>query len=442
MAGRCSPAAEAHQREGESPPPAGIATIVTLQAPNRLSHRRASFGIRLLAAAIDLLLVLFIALPFVRFDSRGVLWIAAIVFPWLYRRLFGATPGQQLVGIRTDRVFPALRLATTSPARQWLRGLGSLLLILYIGLTLSAGLLIAGLTDEKIDPSRVAIRPTDIATPVSHVSGERAEFDRVSVLLPRDMAGFPVEDVHCCAFYGGGPDAAVLQPGVLVAEMDDLHPYDYCRGVVNPTAGWLAGCGATPLAYQQAIAETIPAERRWTASPIGVVRTNFALVAKNIYLEELSSGSDLRRFRAGDAEVLWLRGTRIVKKTNETVQVAIDRFLIADAASFAAIDIVWKKVPRDERVAEMIAASIRLRKPTDAAIHGELAAANQGDSLLHLTNAFRMSGRSAETAIRLQEALAREGTARQKRSFANLMKSDAERNPQVRPIAASVTGWQ
>ena len=415
---------------------------MTAVTPGEQPRKRASLDVRLLAAAVDLLLVFFIALPLARFDSRATLWVVEIVVVWLYRRVFGATPGQQLVGISTDPAVRGLRLATTSRTRQWLRGAGSILLVLYVGLTVSVGLLIAGLTDEKLDASRVAVLPKDIAPPVSHVSGEPAEFDRVSILLPRAIAGFTVEDVHCCALYGGGTDDAFLEPGVLVAAMNDLHPYEYCRGVANPTAGWLAGCGATPVAYQHAIAETTRANRGWALSPIDVVRTNFALMAKNIYLEEMSSRSNLRRFRSGDAEVLWIRGTRAVKKAKETVEVDIDRFLIADASSYAAIDIVWKKVPRDEQVAQMVAASIRLRKPDHAAIRGELAAARAGDALRHLTNAFRMSGRSPETAIRLRELLVREGTARQKRYFAIVIKADGERNPEISPIAASVSGWQ
>jgi hypothetical protein len=415
-------------------------TAAALYEPSSL--RPSSLDVRFLAALIDFLLVFFVALPFGRFDSRIAVWVVEIVVLWLYRRVFGATPGQQMVGIRRDPAFPARRVGTTSRKKQWLRGIGAILLVLYLGLTISAGFLIAGLTDEKIDLSRVSIVPRNVATPVSHASGQREEFDRVSVLLPRNIAGFAVEDVSCCALYGGGTDDAILRPGVLVAPMNDLHPYEYCRGVVNRTAGWLAGCGATPIEFQHAIAETRRGKRLWTLSPIDVIRTNFALVAKNIYLEELRPGSDLRLFRSGDAEVLWLRGRRTITRTKEAVEVDFDRFLIADATSYAAVDIVWKKVPRDEQVAVLVAASIRLRNPDDAAVRSELTAANTESPLLHLTNAFRMSGRSPETAARLRELLARDGTARQKRSFAILMKSDARRQPNVREIAASVSAWQ
>jgi YD repeat-containing protein len=72
-------------------------TAAALYEPSSL--RPSSLDVRFLAALIDFLLVFFVALPFGRFDSRIAVWAVEIVVLWLYRRVFGATPGQQMVGI-------------------------------------------------------------------------------------------------------------------------------------------------------------------------------------------------------------------------------------------------------------------------------------------------------------------------------------------------------
>lgn len=404
---------------------------MTSLVPTYRSSGRASLDARLLAAIIDLLIVVFVALPFAQFDSRAVVWILEIVGMWLYRRTFGLTPGQQIVGLHS-----------ASRAQQWLRGTIGIVVILYAATTLSLGFLLARLTDEKIDRRRVAMLPTEVSRPTPPVNGEPEEFERVSFTLPVKAGGFTREEVSCCVLFGGGSDDAILQPGILVAAMRDLHPYEYCTGLVNGGAKWVAGCGATPLDYQRMVTEVIPGDRLRSFSPLHVVRTNFALIAKSIYLEDVTPAHGIRRYRSGDADVLWLRGVRTVKKTKESVDVELDRFLIADATSFGAIDIVWKKVPRDERLAQLVASSICLRRPEPAAIQNEMTGAAGTDSLRHATNAFRMSGRTPETARLLRDVLAKSGTARQKSYFALVMASEAKERPEMRGLAATVDTWK
>jgi len=354
-----------------------------------------------LAAILDFLIVVFAALPFANY--RTPVLIGEIVLIALYRQLLGRTPGQQIVGVRS-----------TTIGRQFARALLGLVLILYLGLTFSAGALISTLTDAKIDGARVNLRPILSGAPAhSPVPGIMEHFPNVTFQVPRTAAGHAIEPTSCCVLYGAVPSDDVVDPGILIFAQQNLHPYDYCQGVRNPAAVWLSGCRTDPLTFQQNVASATTSDRLKMWNPIAVVRTNFALVAKSSYLEDVTPSYGIRRFLRGDAEVLWLRGTRTMKKKSEEARVELDRFLIASRNEFVGVDIVWKKVPRDASLAELVASTIALEKPSLAAIDAELNAPDE--RIVHLTNAFRMSGKRPDVAQRLRDALRDGGTDRQRR---------------------------
>ncbi|MGZ5494461.1 MAG: hypothetical protein ACXW3E_14400, partial [Thermoanaerobaculia bacterium] len=322
---------------------------------------------RVVAWLLDALITLFIALPFAPMVSTRVVVAIVVVALFIYRRVLGATPGEQIVGIQRG-------MPVTSTRRQLLRGLVGIVVVSYLGLTFCAGALISTLTNSKINSWRVDGLPAETTVPESTPPPDTIthQFDVVSFAVPKRIGGQPVEVSNCCLFFGGTPSDDVITPGVLVYVSGTLHPYDYCRGVINKNAGWLAGCGETPVRFQQSIFNATPASRWRIWNPIDAVRTNFALVAKNLYLEELVPQEPIRHFTRGSAGVYAFRGTRRMEKKSETANLDIDRFMIADGERYAGVDVVWKKVRREPAVVDSIASSLQLRAPQRALADAEL----------------------------------------------------------------------
>ena len=365
---------------------------------------------RVVAWLLDALITLFIALPFAPMVSTRVVVAIIVVAIFIYRRVLGATPGEQIVGIQQGT-------PTTSTGRQLLRGVVGIVAVSYVGLTFCAGALISTLTNSKVTSWRVDVLPTETTVPDSTPSPDTIthQFDVLSFAVPKRIGGQPVEVSNCCLFFGGTPSDDVITPGVLVYVSGTLHPYDYCRGVINKNAGWLAGCGETPAKFQEAIFNATSASRWRIWNPIDAVRTNFALVAKSLYLEELVPQEPIRHFARGPAGVYAFRGTRRMVKKSETAAIDVDRFMIADGERFAGVDVVWKKVPRDPAVINAIASSLQMRSPAAANVDAELHARN--DEIPHLMNAFRLDRRRSDAVSRLRDALKAKGTAREQKYF-------------------------
>jgi hypothetical protein len=401
-------------------------------------HARASLPIRIVAALIDFLLIFFIALPFSAQLFPGAIALLYFGGGFAWRKAFGAMPGQQLVGIRRIDNVP---VGITSQGRQWLRALASVAVILYFGLLLSAGALIARLTDEKLAMNRVEVVPTTIAPPAAVAGGIEHRFAHVTFRTPPAIGAWDVELAGCCVLFGGAPDNDVINPGVLIFVSRDLHPFDYCNGVRSDAIATLSGCRQTPLDFQRMVAGATTRDRWKIWNPLQVIRTNFALVAKNIYFEETDGARPLQRFSLGDAEVLWLRGHRTIVKKKEQATADIDRFLIAGANDYIAIDIVWKKVARDPHIVDLVASTLRFAKPGSSDAAQELTAASSGDALRHLMNAARIAPGDATIAMRLRNELATHGTSRQRHLFALTIAAKAKDNGAFRPVAEAIQGW-
>ena len=367
---------------------------------------------RVVAWLLDALITLFIALPFAPMVSTRVVVAIIVVAIVIYRRVLGATPGEQIVGIQQG-------MPATSTGRQLLRGVVGIVVVSYLGLTFCAGALISTLTNSKITSWRVDVLPTETTVPESTPSPGTIthQFDVVSFAVPKRIGGQPVEVSNCCLFFGGTPSDDVITPGVFVYVSGTLHPYDYCRGVINKNARWLAGCGETPAKFQESMFNATPASRWRIWNPIDAVRANFALVAKSLYLEELVPQEPIRHFTRGPADVYAFRGTRRMEKKSETADIDVDRFMIADGERFAGVDLVWKKVRRDPAVVDSIASSLHLRAPQRAQADAELRSAAAGDEIPHLMNAFRLDHGRSDVVSRLRDALKAKGTAREQKYF-------------------------
>jgi uncharacterized RDD family membrane protein YckC len=391
---------------------------------------RATLLVRFVAAVLDLLIVFFASLPLAPHVPNVVLLAIYFVVRYGTRHLFGATPAQWVIGLR---VVDRTTYARTTPNRQWLRALAGFIATVYLGLTFSAGFLISELTDEKLSPRIVALRPDDVARPQGNGGGDRHTFERLSVSLPGAIGSWHGDLTHCCVLYAGEVDEDVVTAGVMVYASNDLHPYDYCDGVRGETVRFLSGCTQTPLQYQHRISSVTRRDRWMVWNPLEAVRTNFALVAKSIYFEDADPSAPIRRFQVDGAEVLWLRGRRTVIKSKEKASVEIDRFLIASPTQYGSLDVVWRKTTRDETMLNEIASSLTL---------SDQPATSGTSPLLARMNAWRRDTNSGATAEALRVELAKSGTARERKSFATWVESRAKQVPALASVAAETATWR
>lgn len=395
--------------------------------------------LRIAAGLIDLLLVFFIGIGLVPFvKAVAAVFVAEVCLLFLYRHHVGVTPGQQLVGMRHA---PQGVVVAVTNGVAWLRAAAALLLITWVGVTVFGGFFISRLTDEKLDPDRVAIVPVE-KTLEEQPTGELAMWrDGISFNVPDELYGKPIDVAPCCVVYGSSLADDDLDPGVIIISKPDSHPFDYCGGVQGEVIRTLSGCRDTPLAFQQRVIEVTPSSRWSIWNPLRVARVNFDLLAKNIYLEDVKPDAAIERIRRADREIVWTRTIHTVEKPAETIVAETDHFLIADEAHYGGIGIIWKKTERDLRIAEMIASSLAFEESDETAIRREIERSAASHRAFHLMNAVRMSDWRPDVVEIMREALAARGTPTERRAFARSVVQLAMTDEVLRPLAATVEEW-
>jgi hypothetical protein len=196
----------------------------------------------------------------------------------------------------------------------------------------------------------------------------------------------------------------------MIVVTKTLHPFEYCEGLRNEAARFIAGCNSGPLSFQSQVVSAKPQHRYVALSPLAMARSNFSLIAKSIFAEEAESGVPIRSYISGGTQVVWITGSRTIKKDGSTLHAQVDRLIIANGTSFGALDLVWKQRPRDTRLVEAIAAGIRLQA-SDHQVH------LVENSIASHYNAYRMSPEDPAVLQSLEAVIARVGTPREKTNF-------------------------
>jgi hypothetical protein len=165
------------------------------------------------------------------------------------------------------------------------------------------------------------------------------------------------------------------------------------------------------------------------------------LIAKSLCLEEAQPGKPLRIFTNGNAEVLWIMASREIRKENAVLTAEIDRFFVASDTDSVAVDLIWKGIPRDARLAEQVASTILFREAHPSDIAGEMVSAQHGDAIAHLYNACRMSHDAPERVEPLVAAIRASGTPRERQYLASHLKNAAEHDRRLTELARSTADW-
>ena len=157
-------------------------------------------ALRIAAGLLNFLIFFFITIAFAGFAEVRIVAIVVAVTQILYARATGNSLGAQIIGTRWP----------------WLRATAGFFILVYLGLTLGAGTLIATLTDEKINPRIVETSATDVDVAFRDRAGARHDFASVSFETPSEVASHPLEVSTCCLFFGGYADAERIDPGILI----------------------------------------------------------------------------------------------------------------------------------------------------------------------------------------------------------------------------------
>jgi len=368
-------------------------------------------GSRFAAAILDLLLGFFIAFALAgttRLDIK-LLVILIFVAGYLYRLLFHASPGQQMMQLGHPlATFPA-----------------ALAIILYAGLTFSLGAFVRPLVDAKLTSKAIDAKAVAWQPPAFHAAGVSQWIDGAVLTVPGAVNGWKPELAHCCVFYGPYvPEQS--QPGLMITVLPTNHPYEYCRGAANRWARYLAGCDEGPLAFQRAFLEASREQRNRALSPLAVVRRNFALIARSQTLEDMNPGTELRVFQRGGTQIIWIVGTLKLKK--ETGQYApVDHFFLADDQNALGVDLIWKQIPRDPSIAEQVASSLRMLPRNEVA-----SGLAQQAGIPRLYNATRAANYTVITVDELIAAVQAGGTPRERHYLATHLTTLGQTQPALR----------
>jgi uncharacterized RDD family membrane protein YckC len=394
--------------------------------------------LRVAAIVLDLLLVFFVALGLASLIGKNVQLAVTIVIvaSFLYRLAFSATPGQQIMGLRRERN----SFGHSSIVRARKRGLATfaiaLVAIVYLGLTFGAGALVRTLTNAKLSSNAIGVRVVPW-TRLSHSNLDLTQWIDGAVLsLPRAVNGWRAEIASCCVFYGPY-STEVLQPGLMVTVLKTNHPFEFCRGAVNPWARYLAGCADGPLQFQRGILQADAGYRNRALTPVAVVRRNFALVAKSQTFQDANADQEVRVFHNDDTEIVWIRGTLTLHKGAVALKAPVDHFLLANGTDCLGIDLVWKSIARNESLAEQIASSLALK--VSHQVRQEQA--RQGGEIPRLYNEARLTNYAIRPLNDLVHAVETSGTQRERKYLASRLRSLAEKDPKVSPLAGKTANW-
>ena len=314
----------------------------------------------------------------------------------------------------------------------------TVLAVLYVVFTVACGVVIGSLTSPKLKPSVVALVSEAWPVPTRAAAESSMWLSGAEIDLPLQIESYRAEHASCCVFYGPYRRAPI-DAGVIVAALEENHPFAYCGGVRHQVIRFLSGCNGGPVEFQRATVGAAPSRRWFVFSPLGVIRSNLSLVAKTIYLEEADPSTPLRTFRNGETEIVWLTGSRQIRKGSVVETARIDRFLLANDSRFAAIDVVWKKFPRDEAFLNRMAASLELCEWPESRAYSQRSG-RSNSTIADLYNLYRGS-RDPSVLQRLVDQVAASGTERERSYLALDVQFEAQRNKGLVDLANKVADW-
>ncbi len=309
------------------------------------------------------------------------------------------------------------------------KALGFWLLGLNIFLTLGLGnFLWAWGTTELYDLERLNAMPETVSLETMEASENEISVRGrgLKYRLSTTYKALPLENALSFNGYGLKRAGNGRLRGTFVFENHRFLPYLACKESAGRLKKWLFSCHPSPRVFLDRLFNTTPSERWLAWNPLSLMRHYNRINGKNAYLRSVETGRNeafsFRRIER-DGVTLWWVYLELPAHEKDVGQIRVfsDYIYIATDTDLKGVMVLWKGVPRDERMVRRLIASMESieHAHTPEEIEEEIRLAKEEHSIFHALNAFRLTGKTFEAARVLYGLLKEKGTDYEKHSFAS-----------------------